>query len=522
MCLDLRELILATVSLCPLTHSERLLEGIAACMKNNVSPEKRIRKEEQLLDALRGQAKQAAYRVLHGQHGVATRNEWLEKLSRIKKERVDSRKRLAEAKDYATRLREKTNLDRLNKDITKKSSVVQNETESQAREQEALGGKDLHKLYQIHKRRTDGDGQEFIDESAYVRETSVTGSILARYVEARSTTPALSSSSFTASYPKEKTAGWGKRLDAEIIWQEVFLSLHGFGEKLRGHFKGCTPSCKLCSLTLNGLLEWSRIHTSRASGSDKTKPETLTYARPPSKGRSEAEYAEVLFEYKMRMSKALAKALHLCWKSLPTSCGFLLAAVSMIKKKTPPGSCFDATDSGSYRWISCGNTVANLLQSVLNVRLQHRLATEAVLTPFQFGFRRQLSTEHPQLVLRETIRMKTDEGRWVAVRLVDLSNAYDDFFLRLLFDILRRARAPAGASATYWKRGLEADRPLLKVAAAELSTATKVSLKDRPSLLLSGTSSSTWSFAGFKRRFPGSRSRGFLATAAMWKRGRLF
>lgn len=436
----------------PNDAEKRLMAGIEACMKGNLSPAKRIRKEEQELDSIRGRAKHAAFQVLHGKLDIVARKEWLDKLTAIKKERTDARKRLAEAKDYAMRLHEEANLTRISSEIKKDHSVVNNAIEAQAIEQEALRGKDLHKLYQLHKRRTDGDSQEFIDDAVEPQEPTVADGVLARGIETRPAPRALSSGSYVPDYPTEKTPGSGKRLDNDITWQEVFLILYAFTEKLREHFEGCDPSCKMCSLFSSGLLQWSRIHTSRASGSDGTKPEPLIYARPPANGMPEAAYAEMLFEYRTSMSKALARALNLYRSGLPKSCGFLLSSISMIKKKTAAGTIFNPSDSSSFRGISCNNTMSNLLQSVLNVRLQHWLATEEVLTPFQFGFQQQLSTEHPQLLLREAIRMKTDEGRWVAASLVDMSNAYDDVFLKMLFDILRRAGAGEGFCSLleYW------------------------------------------------------------------------
>jgi hypothetical protein len=167
------------------------------------------------------------------------------------------------------------------------------------------------------------------------------------------------------------------------------------------------------------------------------KAEILEYARPAS-GTSDSDR---LFGFRRELSESIAVILNTFWQQIPQTGDFRHSVLSLLKKKMPPGRAFDPSDPKNYRGIACGNTMANLLQVILATRLQHWLLAEEVTLPEQGGFSPQQGCEQLVLTLMETIRMKTHEGRYVATLYLDISNAYDDVHLDLLFAILRHAGA---------------------------------------------------------------------------------
>ncbi len=314
--------------------------------------------------------------------------------------------------------------------------------------QEALRGKDSSSFFaqqHVHSAEDDEDGYE--EAAASEVSPAVVNEILDRLKEKRLTPPLMLKKLLDGTYehplPIQATDMAGDGLDRAFGWVEVHLALFPDMAETQGFFpsysEGCAggPACPLCKAYADGNTKWPRLHTNRASGSDGTKAELLEFTRPPQLAGVSPE----LFAYRRQFSEALAKLLNFFWDDLPAGNDFRHSVLTLLKKKPSPGKAFDPDDADSYRNIACGNTLANLFQVILATRLQHWLVGQKVLSPEQAAFVPQLSCEHLVLVLTETIKMRTDEGLFVAMLFLDISKAYDDVHLALLFEILRKAGA---------------------------------------------------------------------------------
>lgn len=90
--------------------------------------------------------------------------------------------------------------------------------------------------------------------------------------------------------------------------------------------------------------------------------------------------------------------------------------VPVIKNRTG-----DASDKTNYRPISLANTIAKVLDSVLD----YHLGASMKLNDAQFGFRPGLSTESAILCLKHTVRYYTDRKTPVYACFLDLTKAFD-------------------------------------------------------------------------------------------------
>jgi Reverse transcriptase (RNA-dependent DNA polymerase) len=255
------------------------------------------------------------------------------------------------------------------------------------------------------------------------------------------------------------------------------LALYPRIPELVEDFKPCSEGCLLCSSYVRGESEWPRQKRCRMAGSDGIKTEALQDVRPPrcpafsddeeddggeddsgdeqpfdnadseGGGGGEGAGAEAkkppspLLEYRREMSSAIAAILNLYFTNPPKGGGFRDILITLLKKASVAGRRFNPEDPSCYRPISCGNTLPNLLQTIMATRLKHWLMAEEVLEPEQGGFTPQMNCEQLVLLLIETIKMKTSEGKFLGNLYLDISSAFDDVFLELMFAILRNAGA---------------------------------------------------------------------------------
>ncbi|GBN71367.1 putative RNA-directed DNA polymerase from transposon X-element [Araneus ventricosus] len=99
-------------------------------------------------------------------------------------------------------------------------------------------------------------------------------------------------------------------------------------------------------------------------------------------------------------------------------------------------------DPGSYRPISLLSALSKIAESVILKRIVE--ATEGKLIPFQFGFRKQLSTVQQLLRLTETVKEGMDEGWDTGAVFLDIAKAFDRVWTDGLLYKLIMMRIPGG------------------------------------------------------------------------------
>ncbi|GBL82343.1 putative RNA-directed DNA polymerase from transposon BS [Araneus ventricosus] len=83
----------------------------------------------------------------------------------------------------------------------------------------------------------------------------------------------------------------------------------------------------------------------------------------------------------------------------------------------------NAQDPVSYRPISLLSSLSKVAVAVILTRLQE--ATESHIIPYQFGFRKQLSTAQQLLRITESIREGVDSGWETGAVFLDIAKAFD-------------------------------------------------------------------------------------------------
>ncbi len=78
--------------------------------------------------------------------------------------------------------------------------------------------------------------------------------------------------------------------------------------------------------------------------------------------------------------------------------------------------------SCNYRPISLLPVLSKVLEKIASEQLMHYLETNNYLSPLQFGFRQNLSTES---AITENIKQSLDKGNVVGAVFLDLKKAFD-------------------------------------------------------------------------------------------------
>ena len=95
------------------------------------------------------------------------------------------------------------------------------------------------------------------------------------------------------------------------------------------------------------------------------------------------------------------------------------ATVCPIHKKN------DKTYCGNYRPISLLSNISKLFQRIMYVRIENFLKSSDILYKYQFGFRKQYSTNHALLSIVEQIRTSLDNKMYSCGVFIDLEKAFD-------------------------------------------------------------------------------------------------
>ena len=96
-----------------------------------------------------------------------------------------------------------------------------------------------------------------------------------------------------------------------------------------------------------------------------------------------------------------------------------------IAKVVPIHKKGDHTSLNNYRPISILNTINKIFEKILHVRLTKYIDDFNLLYKFQFGFRKNHSTELALIEMVDQIRKSMDNGNITCGVFVDLSKAFD-------------------------------------------------------------------------------------------------
>ena len=103
-----------------------------------------------------------------------------------------------------------------------------------------------------------------------------------------------------------------------------------------------------------------------------------------------------------------------------------IADVCPIFKKGDKDKC------GNYRPISLLSNLSKLYERCMHTRLYDFLAKSDTFYEFQFGFRKQYSTNHALLSIVEEIKESLDKGNFACGVFIDLEKAFDTVNHRIL------------------------------------------------------------------------------------------
>ena len=96
----------------------------------------------------------------------------------------------------------------------------------------------------------------------------------------------------------------------------------------------------------------------------------------------------------------------------------------------------DRTRCENYRPISLLSNVSKIFEHIMYSQLEDFLTSTAVLYKFQFGFRKQYSTNHALLSIVEKIRSALDKNMYSCGVFIDLEKAFDNVNHRILLSKL--------------------------------------------------------------------------------------
>ena len=83
------------------------------------------------------------------------------------------------------------------------------------------------------------------------------------------------------------------------------------------------------------------------------------------------------------------------------------------------------SDFSNYRPISLLSQISKILEKLFNVRLEHFLEANEILSSSQYGFRSRMSTVHAALEVIESISTAIDERQYCSGIFIDLEKAFD-------------------------------------------------------------------------------------------------
>ena len=96
-----------------------------------------------------------------------------------------------------------------------------------------------------------------------------------------------------------------------------------------------------------------------------------------------------------------------------------------IGKVVPIHKKGDSTLVNNYRPISILNTINKIFEKILHARLTKYIDDFDLIYKYQFGFRKNHSTELALIEMVDQIKMSLDSGKITCGIFVDLSKAFD-------------------------------------------------------------------------------------------------
>ena len=96
-----------------------------------------------------------------------------------------------------------------------------------------------------------------------------------------------------------------------------------------------------------------------------------------------------------------------------------------IAKVVPIFKSGDSLNMDNYRPISLLNVFSKILEKIVHKRLSNHLETNKLLSPFQFGFRKNISTIHPLTKFLNFIAKSNNNNKFAIAMFCDLRKAFD-------------------------------------------------------------------------------------------------